>query len=1018
MVKFLTDRPVAVVMSFIAVLMLGVVSSGRLPVSLMPDIDIPEITVAVSRPDNSAREIENSITSILRRNLLQVPGLADIESESCNGSALLLLSFEYGTDIDMAFMEVNEKIDGSMISLPPDIERPRIIKASATDIPVFFLNLSLREEFYSVEKFMELSKFSETVIKKRIEQLPEVAIADITGQIKEEIYIEPDAYKCRSMGVGENDIRAAIERNNINIGSLLVKDGKYLYNLEFSSFLREVKDVADIFLKAGDKLVQLKEVADVGIRQQRPSGSYYNAGERAVTLAIIKKATARMADMEDNLGTLVDLFHTDYPDIEFEISQDQTRILDYSMSNLKISLIIGGSIAFLIMFFFLRDGKSPWLIGLSIPTSVLISILLFHIVGLSINIISLSGLILGVGMMIDNSIIVIDNITQMRDRGESVYNACIKGTNEVIRPLLSSMLTTCAVFIPLIFLSGIAGALFYDQALAISIGLLVSFLVSIMLLPTLYNQFFRSERDGAITRFVKKISFRNLEDKYEGGMRFFFRNRKLMITLFLLLIGVSVLFFILIPKERLPSVSQDELVVQIDWNENIDIAENSKRIMEVLNKYGHDIKQSNGFIGEQDFVFNRDFDQTYTQSRVYIKAESYDAFFRLNKVIGAYISEAWPDATVNILPQENIFEKIFAASQASLIVRLSLLNEKQVPSIEEVARVRRDLISSWPESKTDMPATGEKVMVKLDQEKLLLYQVRPADLYSRLKTAFNSNRAGELRASYEILPIVIVEDRQYISNIIAESFVKNSNGEEIPLKNLVKLERVHDYKTIKGGMYGEYVPLNMDISSRIPDREIDKIRNKINDYDNISVRFGGSLISGQKIFREMIAIILVSVLLLYFILASQFESLTLPLIVLLELPIDIAGALLLLILFGGTINLMSMIGIIVMSGIIINDSILKIDTINRLRWSGMELKEAIYTGGARRLKPIIMTSLTTILAMCPFLFGHDLGSELQKPLALTVIGGMSLGTIVSLYFIPLAYWYFNRNRVKDDKAAA
>jgi multidrug efflux pump subunit AcrB len=1010
MVKFLTDRPVAVVMSFIAVLMLGIVSSGRLPVSLMPDIDIPEITVAVSRPDNSAREIENSVVAILRRNLLQVPGLADIESESRNGSALILLSFEYGTDIDMAFMEVNEKIDGSMNSLPNDIERPRIIKASATDIPVFFLNLSLRDELYSNEKFIELSKFSETVIKKRIEQLPEVAIADISGQIKEEIYIEPDAEKCRSMGVSENDIRAAIERNNINIGSLLVKDGKYLYNLEFSSFLREVSDVSDIYLKAGDKLIQLKEVAEVGIRQQRVTGSYFNSDTRAISMAIIKKATARMADMEENLAILLELFQSDYPDIEFEISQDQTRILDYSMSNLKKSLLIGGSIAFLIMFFFLRDGRSPWLIGLSIPTSVLISILLFHLVGLSINIISLSGLILGVGMMIDNSIIVIDNITQLRDRGESVYDACIKGTNEVVRPLLSSMLTTCAVFIPLIFLSGIAGALFYDQAIAISIGLLVSFLVSIMLLPTLYNRMFAREKDGALTRFIRRISFKNLEDRYEVGMKFFFRYRGLMIALFLSLIGLSALLFGSITKERLPSVRQDELLVQIDWNENIDISENSGRVMEMLSMYDEHISQSNGFVGEQDFVFDRDFDQTYTQARIYIKADSYTSYHKLVDEIHAYITKAWPDASVNILPQENIFEKIFAASQASLVVRLSLLNEKQVPPIGTVSEIRQDLITGWPDAGTDLPAIGEKVMVKLDQEKLLLYGVEPAVLYSRLKTAFNSNKTGELRASYEILPIVMVEDRQYISNIIAESFVENKEGLEIPLRELVSLERVYGYKTIKGGMYGEYVPLNMNITSKRPEREIDQIRDLVNTHTNISVRFGGSIISGQKIFREMIAIILISILLLYFILASQFESLSLPLIVLLELPIDISGALLLLMLFGGSINLMSMIGIIVMSGIIINDSILKIDTINRLRRDGMELKQAIFTGGARRLKPIIMTSLTTILAMMPFLFGHDLGSELQKPLALTVIGGMSLGTVVSLYFIPLAYWYLYRHK--------
>ncbi len=1012
MVKFLIHRPVAVIMSFVAIIMLGVVSSGRLPVSLMPDIDIPEITVAVSRPDNSAREIENTTVSILRRNLLQVPGLDDIESESRNGSALILLKFEYGTDIDLAFMEVNEKIDGSMNYLPADMERPRIIKASATDIPVFLLNLSLSGEQYAEEQFNQLSKFSETVIKKRIEQLPEVAIADLTGQIKEEIYIEPDIEKAGSMGLSEDDIRNAIERNNLNIGSLLVRDGKYLYNLEFSSYLKTVDDVADIYLRAGDKLVQLKDVAKVGLRQSRLTGMYLNGDKRSVSLAIIKKATARMSDLEENLNELVKIFTDDYPEIEFGISQDQTRILDFSMSNLKLSLLVGGSIAFLVMFFFLRDGRSPWLIGLSIPASVLISILFFHLVGLSINIISLSGLILGVGMMIDNSIIVTDNITQYMNRGLPVSEACIKGTNEVIRPLLSSILTTCAVFIPLIFLSGIAGALFYDQAVAISIGLFVSFAVSIMLLPTLFRQFYKNKKEGALTRFVKRISIKNMEGKYEGGMKLFFRYKHSVLILFLLLILVSIFLFSTMEKERLPAVKQDEMLVVIDWNENIDVNENAARVLEIISSCSDMILQSNNFVGEQDFVFNRDYDQTYTQSKIYLKADRYQTYNVLKEWIDSYVSEAWPGASLNIMPQENVFEKIFSATEASLVVHLSLLSEDRVPSLDKAERVRAALNDRWPGSMITAPPTGEKVLVTVDREKLLLYDVNPQVLYNRLKTAFNSNQAGELRASHEILPIVLAEDRQYINNIITGSFVRNTRGEEVPVRNLVKVEREHGYKYIKGDMFGEYVPLNMNIETKSPERLTAEIRSVVTQENDISVRFSGSVISGQQIFREMIFIILISVLLLYFILASQFESLKLPFVVLLEIPIDIAGALLLLWIFGGTINLMSMIGIIVMAGIIINDSILKIDTINYLRRSGMGLKEAIYEGGARRLKPIIMTSLTTILAMMPFLFGTDIGSELQKPLALTVIGGMSLGTVVSLYFIPLAYWYLYRKQEK------
>ncbi|HSL86509.1 MAG TPA: efflux RND transporter permease subunit, partial [Bacteroidales bacterium] len=390
------------------------------------------------------------------------------------------------------------------------------------------------------EKFIELSEFSETVIRKRIEQLSEVAMADITGQIRREIYVSPDEGKMRSLGITGDDISEAVRLNNINIGSIMVKDGQYLYNLEFSSYLQELDDVRNIYIRSGDRLLQLREIADIGIRQERPRGFYYSNDSRAVTLAIIKESSAKMAALESKMQEMIDIFRKDYPQLDFEISQDQTLLLDYSISNLRSSLLAGGILAFFIMFFFLRDAKSPLIIGFSIPATLVISLLFFYIVGLSINIISLAGLILGIGMMIDNSIVIIENITQWIDRGLSLVKACVKGTNEVITPLISSVLVTCAVFIPLIFLSGIAGALFYDQAIAIIIGQGVSLLVGITLLPTVYYLLYRRGREGALTRFIRRISLKGIEEKYEGGMDFFFKYRKTMIVSFIAMIGLMV----------------------------------------------------------------------------------------------------------------------------------------------------------------------------------------------------------------------------------------------------------------------------------------------------------------------------------------------------------------------------------------------------------------------------------------------------------------------------------------------
>jgi len=1010
MVRFLITRPVAVTMTFLALIMLGIVASLRLPVSLMPDIDIPEITVAISRPDVSAREMENTVVSVLRRNLLQVPGLDDIQSESRNGSALIRLRFKFGNDVNLAFMEVNEKIDGAMNNLPRDLERPRIIKASATDIPVFLLNITLTDDKAGEEKFIELSEFAETVIKRRIEQLPEVGMADITGQIKREIYISPDSKKMHSLGITENDVTQAVSLNNINIGSIMVKDGKYLYNLEFSSYLKDPEDVRNIYIKSGDRLLQLKDFADIGIRQERPGGLYYSDGTRAISLAIIKESTARMSSLEEKMAEMIDIFRKDYPQMDFEISQDQTRLLDYSISNLRQSLFAGGILAFFLMFFFLKDAKSPLIIGFSIPATLVISLLFFYVVGLSINIISLAGLILGIGMMIDNSIVIIENITQWIDRGLSLVESCIRGTNEVITPLISSVLVTCAVFIPLIFLSGISGALFYDQAIAIVIGQGVSLLVGITLLPTIYYLVYKSGKEGVLTKIVRKISLKGLENRYEAGMNFFFRYRRASMITFLLIILLMVWQFISMEKEKFPAVKQDEIVVSVDWNENIDINENLRRIKEMVDYTRPLVMQTNSFIGEQQFLFNRDYDQSYTQARVYVKANDYQLRDDIEKNAYEFISNNYPGATIDVKPQQNIFEKIFSASESPLIVEVSLIKEKKVPPVDQMTGIVDKLQENWPDAGITPPSLEDKILLRLDADKMLLYEIDPMTLYNTLKTSLNKNNIGELRASYELLPIVLSGKEKQISDIISSEYVLSKTNISVPVSEVVKVQRVHDYKTIKGGMHSEYVPLNMNIETNTPARVTGEIRALVTEDPALDVRFSGGLISGQRLFKELTIVLIVALLLLYFILAAQFESLVQPLIVLLEIPIDIAGALLLVKLWGGTINIMTMIGLIVMSGVIINDSILKVDTINNLRRDGMGLKEAIYSGGSRRLKPIVMVAMASLVSTAPILFSSGIGSELQRPMALALIGGMSLGTIVSLFFIPLAYWYIYRVR--------
>jgi multidrug efflux pump subunit AcrB len=1020
MVDFLIKRPIAVSMTYIALLILGLAAMTRLPVSLMPDIDIPRITVQIDGRNMPVRQLENGVVRPIRRQLLQVPHLKDIRSETRDESASLHLLFEYGTDIDMAFIDVNEKIDRSMNRIPQGMPRPRVIKASASDIPVFYMNITAKSSYLPgetsgqtevPERFIQLSRFTDQVIKKRLEQLTEVAMADISGTLDMKISVIPDKQKLNSLNLRLSDIQQAIRESNFDLGHIVVKDGIYQYNLRFEQSLLDKHSIENILIKTGNKTLPLKEVARVKVEPRKRSGLVTSGKQEAITLAVIKKSGARMEDMKVSLSGLVNHFRRNYPDIRFEIVRDQTRLLDYSISNLGNTLLLAAVLAFLVMFLFLRDIRSPFLIGLSIPSSLIISLLFFHIFGISINIISLSGLVLGIGMMIDNSIIVIDNITQYIDRGDRLPDACRKGTNEVIRPLLSSVLTTCAVFIPLIFISGLAGALFYDQAMAIAIGLFVSFFVSITLIPVYYKLVYRKEA-GKTSAFLRKLKLWDYFRTYENGLHYVLKHRTLMLIVFILALAGGAGLYNLLEKERLPRIRQDETFVSVDWNEKIHVEENKRRSLEMIRSIDTLVIQSSVYAGSQQFMMDRDYPVSPGAAKIYLKFSSPQQVEKAGEKLREFFAYRYPAATYEFIPPENVFEMLFSEEQPPLLAQVMPFEKAEGLRYEEVKALMQSFGKALGNRLAFHLPGEEHVEIALDQEKLLIYKVNRQRVIETLKNLYSEYQVTEIKSSRQFMPIVLGHEKGSFLRLLEQATVTNANNRDIPLRELISIHTSRDFKTIVAGRTGEYFPVPFRVNEDQVEAVQSKVEQVVDQTAGFDVAWEGSIFSNRRMVREILLILVISLLLLYFILSSQFESLTLPFIVLLEVPIDIAGAFLLLHLLGYSLNIMSLIGIIVMAGIIINDSILKIDTINKLRKDGMGLTESLYEGGRRRLKPILMTSLTTIMAMIPFLFISGLGSDLQKPLAIAVIGGMAVGTVVSLYFIPLLYLLLKRKHAQ------
>ncbi len=1024
MVKFLLQRPIAVLMAFTACFIVGLVTYFSLPVSLLPDIAIPQITIQVSGENSSARELENTVVTPVRRQLLQVAGLREIKSETRDGAGIIRMEFEFGVNTDLAFIEVNEKIDAAMNSLPKEVARPKAIKASATDIPVFYLNMTLKNdrpyEGTNEQQFLDMCELAENVVKRRIEQLPEVAMADITGVPGKLLQIVPDKDKLAMTGITVEDIENALASNNVEPGSMLVRDGYYEYNIRIATLLRTPEDVKNIYIRKGDRILQLKELCKVDVVSQKESGLSVAGGKKAVTLAIIKQSDENMDEMKEKLKETTDYFASLYPDIEFSVSRNQTELLDYTISNLQQNLSLGFLFIFIVAILFLGDIRSPLVIGISMVTSIVITFFFFYFCHVSLNVISLSGLILAVGMMIDSSIIVTENISQYRERGYSLKRSCAVGTTEMITPMLSSSLTTIAVFLPLIFMSGIAGAIFMDQAFSITVGLMISYVTGIMLLPVLYLLFYRAgirSKSFLSKRFDNLLKNEWLEGFYDKGIDWVFSHKKISLLGTLATLPVCVFFFYFMEKERMPEIDQNELIMRIEWNENIHVDENNRRVDELMKLTDGKVTEHTAYVGMQDYILNGGSELSSTEAELYFKTGTPTEILPLQDLLTKEVEEKYPLAVVSFSPPETIFEKLFVTGEADIVAELHVANKSKAPETEQLQQLEKDVIQA-----TGMTPTGiafrNQLNLVVNREKLLLYNIAYEELTRVLRTALKENKVSTLRSYQQYLPIGIAGEEKSVNRILNETLVqtlpdKNRQVNYIPLSELVSIVPAEDLKSITAGKNGEYIPLSFyDVEN--PTRLMKEVKETVKEKNEWEVDFSGSFFSNEKMMGELTVILFVSLLLMYFILCAQFESFLQPLIVLLEIPIDTAFALITLWALGHTLNLMSAIGIIVTCGIVVNDSILKLDTINELRKAGVPLVEAIHTAGKRRLRAIIMTSLTTIFAMVPLLFTSDMGAELQKPLSIAMIGSMVVGTLVSLFIIPLIYWFIYRKHDKNE----
>lgn len=1008
MLRHLIDRPVTVTMAMLVVIVLGFVSVKQLPVSLAPDVDIPYITVQVNAQEMSAREIDESVLKPLRQQFIQINALEDIVADAKDGSGTLKLTFGHGENVSYLFIEVNEKIDRAMGSLP-DIERPKVLKASAMDIPAFYINVKLTGTG-TASSFAGLSAFVRDVLCKRIEQLPEVAMVDYSGVVNDEIVIVPDSRKLVQLGLGTSDFEQIIRNANIQLGSLSIRDGQYRYNVKFLSEVSGKEDIENIWFRHGEKVMQVKDIASVLEQPAARQGLVRSGGEDAVCLAVIKQSGARMSDLRKSISRIMKNFSRDYPGVSFELTRDQTQLLDYSIRNLLRNIILGVLLACIVIFLFMRDLRSPALVCLTMPVALVASMGVFYAAGLTLNIISLSGLLLGVGMMADNTIILVDNITARWQGGTNLRDAVLDGTGEVTAPMLSSILTTCAVFIPLVFVSGIAGALFYDQAMSVSIVLLTSYLVTITVIPVFYYVWYKGGSPFSRSHFSirpagmtsKSHRTLNMENVEERCINWFMRHRPVAWSILAVSVAGIVFCMALMPKEQLPPVTYTETILSIDWNEQVSLEQNAGRVAGIESMISDKAEQITSMVGIQQFILGHSGDNGSTEASIYIKCPDDKVLAEVKRQLESHLAESYPRADFSFAVSGNIFEQIFGSSKPQLLARLRPVSSPELET-DKVRTAVSDIRAALPGVHIQSPAVKTDMVFVADPELMAIYGVSVQDLVTVLRNALSQNRLFSIVQGSRSVPVVMGTGHSGLVDVLNGTFVRKA-GNDIPVTSMMRQTYVEDLKNIISGVEGNYYPVELDIPQKRVPEAMDAIGKALRERGDFEAGFSGAWFSNREMTGEMAWIFLLAVLLLYLILASQFESLVQPLLIMAEIVVDVFAALLVLWALGVSINLMSLIGLVVVSGIVINDSILKVDTINRLRKSGVSLERSVIEASSRRMKAIIMTSLTTILAVLPFLGRGNMGDDLQYPMSLVIIAGMTVGTLVSLFVLPALYY--------------
>jgi hydrophobic/amphiphilic exporter-1 (mainly G- bacteria), HAE1 family len=1029
-VQFAVHYPVTISMLILGILLLGYISLRKLSIDLLPEINAPRIFVELKAGERPPEEIEKQFVEGIEALAIRLKGVSQVYSTCMVGAARIKVEYNWGTDMDDAFLDLQKAL--SSYGQNSDIQSFVITQHDPNASPVMLIAMYNPE----ITDMNELRRTGENYIRNELIRLEGVAEVTLSGTEEKEIVIETDPYRLSAYGLTtENLVQQIMSMNRSVSGGSIVEMGKR-YTIKGTTLLASQNDLDNLVVSyksaAGVPLsatsvsvasnpataaltdrvpVFLRDVAKVSFSNKKPDNIVRINGKRCVGLSVYKETSYNTVKSVEEITKSLKSIQKALPGYQFTVVQNQGTFITNAIDELKNSAYIGAILAIIVLFIFLRRIGLTLIIAFVLPVSIVATFALMYFNGLTLNIMTLGGLALGAGMLVDNAIVIVENIFRNMELGKSVKESSILGTTEVGGAIISSTITTVVVFLPIVYLHGASGTLFKDQAWTVAFSQLASLFIAILVIPMLFHWIYANRPRVTSTESLRFTW-------YSGFLSRILDHRKLVILCAVLIVASTILILPHVGSEYIPQSGTGDFSLDIKLKEGTQLNRTEglvKNLESMLYEILGDkadiiysqIGPSESSNSERSVFQNQNTASVKIRLKPSAIAESESLIARISAM-----ADSIPDAEISLARNETSLESTLGTDESPLSIEVQGRDIKMLDSLTMQIKQKITGIPGVLNLKTSIEQGAPEMDVVIDRYMASYYNLTADGITTQLKDMLMGRNAGKFENGGELSDITVRLPELSLSEF--NTIMLRSGDKEVPLSEVARIHKSVSPKQLLRINQNRIGTVTGDIDrTAVFDKVISRVREKISSIvipDEYEIKVTGEEEKRADAMRNLGFALLLSVVLVYMVMASQFESLIHPFTVLLTIPLAGAGSIWAFFLLGKSLNIMAYIGIIMLGGIAVNNSILLVDAINQFKAQGLPLRQAIMKAGQNRIRPILMTSLTSILGLVPLTLGIGQSAALRSPMAIALISGLTASTVMSLVVIPCVYYIFDRSK--------